>query len=170
MTNNVDIITAAEVMIQGLLFMGFSRETQQTMVHNRLLDEFRSHYGCLPVDLAKMWYDLQVTEVPGVALTENEKDSKSFAMFMAANYFIWTHPKNARLMASRFGFNIREIHSQSFWKWVEKIGALNEDKICWDDRFGDDNYATMQFLLRQWMALILMYGKNLPSDIISTKV
>ena len=141
MINNVDIITAAEVMIQGLLFMGFSRETQQKMVHNRLLDEFRSHYGCLPVDLAKMWHDLQVTEVPGVALTENEKDSKSFAMFMAANYFIWTHPKNARLLASRFGFNIREIHSQSFWKWVEKIGALNEDKICWDDRFGDDNYA-----------------------------
>jgi len=141
MANAINVLTAAEVMERGLTFMGFSRETQETKLHNRLTEEFHSHYGCLPVDLAQLWYDLQTTELPGVALTEKEKTFKSFTMFMAANFFLWAHTKNASMLASRFGLNKREIHSESFWKWISKIGALTEDKVVWDERFGDDNYA-----------------------------
>ena len=139
--NNIDILTASEVMARGLLFVGFSRTSQAIMPHNRLLDEFRAHYGCLPIDLAQIWYDLQTTELPGIALTEEEKNFKSFTMFMASNFFLWAHTKNANMLVSRFGISKREIQSESFWKWIHKMGALHEDKIRWDEKFGDGNYA-----------------------------
>ena len=141
MSNNIDILTASEVLARGLLFVGFERVTQQDMTHKRLLEEFRAHYGGLPIDFSQMWYDLQTTTVPGVALTENEKKFDSFKMFMAANYFLWSHPKNARILASRFKLNVRQIHSDKFWKWIYKMSALTEHKVKWDPRFGDDNYA-----------------------------
>ena len=141
MANIIDVITASEVMTRGVEFMGYRRETQQAMKHNCILKEFRAHYGGLPVDLAQIWYDLQTTAVPGVALNDEEKSSKSFKMFMAANFFLWSHPKNASMICSRFGFNKREIHSDSFWKWIYKMGALTQDKVQWDDKFADDNYA-----------------------------
>lgn len=104
----IDVITAAEVMARGLLFIGMALESQHAQQHNCLVNEFRNHYGCLPIDLAQMWHDLQTTtnvdsDGNGIALDANEANHKGFKMFMAANFFLWTNPKNSGLLASRFG-------------------------------------------------------------------
>lgn len=142
MAGNMDIISAAEVMERGLLFVGFARERQQQMHHHMLLDEFRAHFGCLPIDLAQMWYDLQTSNIAEAVLDNDEKNHKGFKMFMAANFFLWSHPKNASLLSSRFGISKRQIQSKHFWKWIYKMSALIGDKVVWDEeQLGDDDYA-----------------------------
>jgi len=142
MAGNIDIITAANVLARGLAFVGFTPLGQQQMSHEKLLEDFHAHYGCLPIDLSQMWYDLQVTNVNEARVPEEERNDKGFNMFMAANFFLWVHPKNAQLLASRFGVSKRKIQSnQYFWVWIRRMGALNQEKVKWNhDEFSDDDY------------------------------
>lgn len=134
MSNDFDILSAVVVMERGLSFVGINMRQQQQKTHNQLLKSFRAHYGCLPIDLSQIWFDLQTTDDDEVRLTKEEKTYKGFKIFMAANYFLWTHPKNAHMLASRFGLSLRQIQSnQYFWKWIYKLSALIEKKVVWDD-------------------------------------
>ena len=142
MSDNLDILSAAQVMELGLVFIGFNQEKQGRTAHHLLVQEFKAHYSCLPVDLANMWYDLQTTGIEEAKLHRNETNHKGFKFFMAANFFLWTHPKNASLLSSRFGISKRQIQSASFWKWITKIGALIGNKVVCDKaKLGDDDYA-----------------------------
>ena len=142
MANNLHILSAAQVMEMGLVFVGFSKEKEDRTAHHLLVQEFKAHYGCLPVDLAQMWYDLQTTAIQEAKIDENERNHKGFKYFMASNFFIWTHTKNASLLSSRFGISKRQIQSISFWKWIMRMGALIGEKVVWDEaKLGDDNYA-----------------------------
>ena len=109
-----DIKTPAETMALGLEFIGIDRHRQQTMSHKSLNEAFNAHYGSSAADLSQIWFDLQTTTIDGLALTALER--RQFKMFMAANYFLWTNPKNALLLSSRFDISTRQIHSNNFWK------------------------------------------------------
>lgn len=138
-----DVKSAAEVLEMGLDFIGITPEAQQTMAHEQLLADFRDHYGCLPVDIAQMWYDLQTTGT-SAKLNEKEKTNKGFKLFMVAHYYLWCHPKNAGLIKSRFGICKRYIQSNDhLWKWITKMSEVFNDKIVWDEAqlSSDDFYA-----------------------------
>lgn len=140
----MDIKCADEVLELGLEYVGVSSEAQQVKTHKQLLDLFHDHYGCIPADLSAMWWDFQTTNIAEAKLKDDEKNEKSFKMFMAANFFIWSHPKNAGLMSTRFQICKRYIQSNKhLWKWIFKMSALMEDKIVWDEVvLGSEDYAT----------------------------
>lgn len=139
--NRIDVLSASQVMERGLRFVGFPPAKQESMTHKQKCNEFHAHYGCKAIDISLIWYDLQTTTIPNIALTTEEKKHAGFKMFMAANFFLWAHTKNASLLSSRFGICKRHIHSKKFWKWIEKMSALSQDKIKWDERFDDQNFA-----------------------------
>lgn len=140
---NFDNKPPHEVLELGLDYVGIATKEQQRKTHDQLLDVFRDHYGCLPVDLAQLWGDLQTTDINTAKLNEKEKTQKGFKMFMAANFFLWTHPKNAALLSSRFHVCKRYIQSNThLWKWILKLSALMDSKVLWDEALlGADDYA-----------------------------
>lgn len=133
------MLTPAGVLSRGLAFAGYSQQEQERMTHSNLVKEFRSHFGSSPLDISLIWYDIQMT-VHGEPLNNAERGCKGFKMFMVAMFFLWCHPKNASLTASRFKIGKRYLHSNVFWKWIYKISALKEQKIVWDERFNAEDY------------------------------
>ena len=101
------------------------------------INVFKSHYGSSPYALANQWYDLTVSRTPGAILEEREKTQKGLLMFFMAHYFLWTYPRNHKLLQSRFRVNVKFTYGKNLWKWIEKIGALKEEKIVWDPDFLD---------------------------------
>ena len=79
-----------------------------------------------------MWYDLTTTDIPDAVLTDEEKTPKGFRMFLMAHYFLWTYPKNAELLASRFGTNEQYARGKRLWNWIKKIAAMKAKKIVWN--------------------------------------
>ena len=82
--------------------------------------EFKCHYGASPLDLSEMWYDLTTTDIPGAKLKGNEKSLRGFKRFMIAHYFLWTYPKNAKILASRFGICEKYARGEDLWRWIKK--------------------------------------------------
>jgi hypothetical protein len=68
-----------------------------------------------------------------------------FMMFLVAHFFLWTYPKNAHLIVSRF--RICETYSKGrhLWKWIQRIAALKALKIKWDSRL--DSPDTENFVV-----------------------
>jgi hypothetical protein len=96
--------------------------------------QFRALYGSTPLDLAELWYDMIVTNIPGAKLTEEENTEKGFVMFLVAHYFLWVYPKNSRILAAQFGISEKSSRGAPMWKWVGKIAAMKEKKIVWNPR------------------------------------
>lgn len=103
--------------------------------------EFHKHFGSSPLDIAEIWYDMCHSESddPKILLSEKEKSDKGFNRFLAAVYWLWTYPKNASLLASRFAISVDYACGKEFWKWVRRIEALKTKKIVWDDSLDDPN-------------------------------
>ena len=60
-------------------------------------------------------------------------------MFMVANYFLWTYPKNANTLASRFKMCVNFSKGEHLGIWVKRITALKASKIKWDPKFDEPN-------------------------------
>ena len=127
------ILSTQDVMSIGLNAVGVSFAKQENMSDYAMTVSFRKHYGSSPLDVANIWYDLTVTDIPGAALSAEENTERGFVMFMMAHHFLWTYPRNAVLFASRFGTNEKYASGKHLWKWVAKIAALKSKKIVWDD-------------------------------------
>lgn len=140
MANVLNILTPAMVSARGLEYIGYPLDKQQRMSHNQQGNEFHAHYGSSAHDLSLLWHDLQTTTIAAAWLTPKERAFAGFKMYMASHYFLWTNPKNASILASRFGICIRYIRSETFWKWIRKIAAMKAIKIVWDPRFNNPDY------------------------------
>jgi DDE superfamily endonuclease len=101
--------------------------------------QFHALYGSSPFHLASLWFDLTNTEVEGAKLTAEENTSTGLVMFLMANYFLWSYPKNSRLLASQFGICERYSRGEPIWRWVSKIAAMKETTIVWDPRLDSPN-------------------------------
>lgn len=138
-------VTPNDVMAMGLeMGAGICIEDQKYMSKNSRAMIFQAHYGSSPLDIADVWYDLQVGEHEGATLTEKENTTKGFRMFMMAHFYLFTKPKNSELLASRFGVCERYCRGKPLWKWVHKIAALKQKKIKWDKKLWSG--STEQFV------------------------
>jgi hypothetical protein len=100
-------------------------------------EDFHAHFGSSPLDLADMWYDLTTTTIPESQLTKKEKTERGLRMFLMAHHFLWTYPKNARILASRWGICERLARGAPLWDWIKKIAGLKTKKIVWDNSLDD---------------------------------
>lgn len=109
--------------------------------HKQTYAKFRSHFGSSPLDLASMWYDM--CNLPDiVSLPPKQKSRKGAKSFLMAHYFLWTYPKNAKILASTFGICECLARGKYVWDWVERIAALKEAKIVWPDSFDSPDGPT----------------------------
>jgi hypothetical protein len=120
------LLSPSEVREIGLRIMGVRLGRKN---HKRLQLEFHKHYGSSPLDIADMWFDLcnQKDE-----LSTKEKSEKGFKRFLSAHYWLWCGPKNASLVASRFGMCLDYCQGKQIWKWIGRCAILMEKKIVWD--------------------------------------
>ena len=128
------LLSPSDVLRKGLAFLGVQFKSAN---QNNL--EFHKHYGSAPLDLAEMWYDLTVTDIPEAQMDDKEKSEMGFKMFMITHFWLWTYPKNAHLIASRFKTCVRYLRGEPLWKWIERIAALKVKKIIWDHSLEDAN-------------------------------
>ena len=137
------LLSVQEVLQKGLEMVGFSKCEQHGMPLERRNCWFRKFYGSSALDLANMWYDLTVTDIPLAQLTEKEKTVKGFEHFMRAHYFLWTYPRNAEQFARVFRTHERNVQGKPLWEWIANIAALQEKKIKWPNHFGEDPDAIL---------------------------
>ena len=129
------VLSPNDVLALGLeIGAGLDTEHQQGMSKDARLLSFHAHYGSNPLDMADIWHDLQVGEYEGASLTEKEKSLKGFRMFLMATFYLWAKPKSSMLLATRFGVCERYCRGKHLWKWVNKVAALAEKKIRWDEK------------------------------------
>ena len=95
---------------------------------------FRQHYGSSPLDLASMWHDLTVTDIPEARVDIKEQGDAGFMMFLVAHFFLWTYPKNSGLIVSRFRICEKYSRGKHLWLWLRRIAALTKLKVKWDPR------------------------------------
>ena len=95
---------------------------------------FRSLYGSSARVLKDQFEDLQISVNDEARLTRKENSSKGLCSFLMAHHWLWAAPKNATLMATRFGTCEDYCQGEHRWKWVRKIAALGEEKIRFEDR------------------------------------
>ena len=94
---------------------------------------FHWHCGSSPTVLSRMWFDLQ----QGGHLSEKQNTCAGFKRHCIAHFFLWTCPKNAGLMATRFNTCRKHCCGKMLWDWIGKIMALMPAVIKWDDSLGD---------------------------------
>jgi hypothetical protein len=97
-------------------------------------EQFHAHFGSDPLDLANMWYDLCSTDIEDAKLTAKEKGEKGLRMFLVAHHWLWTYPKNAKILSSRFRLYEGYCRGKPLFHWIGKLAALKAKKIVWDPR------------------------------------
>lgn len=123
----INLFTEEEVLQRGLVYCGqpvFKRSPLAAKSNHEL---FCKHYGSSPLVLAKMWADLIITN----RLGPKEATENGFKMFLAAQFFLWTYPKNSTILAARFRLGKNAAHGATFWAWVERLASLKDIKIVW---------------------------------------
>ena len=95
---------------------------------------FCSLFGSTPSVLADQFVDLQVTDVAEAMLDKQENSRRGLEGFLRAHYWLWTRPKNARIMAAHLDVSEKLCQGDPLWSWVRKIAALRVEKIVWNER------------------------------------
>jgi hypothetical protein len=126
------LLSPTEVMEEGLDIMnvrlGRKSEEEKAL-------EFHKHYGSSPLDVAEIWFDL----CSHGNLTMKEKNMRGFKRLLLALFWLWAYPKNASLVASRFGVCKDYAGGKHLWKWIDLIAGLKWKKIFWDASLDDPN-------------------------------
>lgn len=123
------ILSADDMMARALTYMNMPPEKQARRSPASNLEDFKCHYGASPGVLAEMWEDLCTTDIDGAKLSGKQKGETGFCYFLMVHHFLWTYPKNANILASRFGICHKQASGKAFWPWVRKIAALHTAKI-----------------------------------------
>jgi hypothetical protein len=106
---------------------------------------FHAHFGSDPLDLANIWFDLTATSIEDAKLKATEKSEKGLTMFLAAIHFLWTYPKNSKILSTKFRLYEGYCRGKPLWDWIGKIAALKAKKIVWDPRL--DGHETQIFIV-----------------------
>ena len=106
-----------------------------------LIHDFKCLYGSHPMVLRAQWNDLLKSDDAKVQLNNYDKSEVGFHMYMVAQNFLWTYPKNHEVLSSHFAFlSSRSAYGAPLWKWVGRIAALRAKKIIWpESSFNDPN-------------------------------
>ena len=84
------ILTEEQVLCQGLEFVGFTREQQQSVNSIKNEERFKSHFGSLPIVYAQLLMALQETSVEAAKV--HDATPSDFRYFMMATYFLKVYP------------------------------------------------------------------------------
>ena len=137
------LLSPVEVMKMGLVYVGIGQEQQAKMSVQDNVDDFKAHFGSTPLVIADIWHDLCHTTIEEAQLEEREKSEKGFKRYMIGHFFLWAHPKNIKLMKSRFDICERYLQGKELWYWPKKIRALKKKKIVWSSDLQSNDTATI---------------------------
>ena len=106
------VLSPAGVLTRGLhyLLIDSKRQSEANRIHT-----FQQHYGSSPLLLATVWHDMTVTTILEARIPDNELCERGFRMFLIAHFFLWTYPKNAGLLASRFKICCSHAQGEPLW-------------------------------------------------------
>ena len=69
-------------------------------------------------------------------------------MFMVAIYFLWTYPRNERILQTNFiKLGQKSSRGEPLWKWIRKIHCLAVYKITWPARFNSTGLDVETFVI-----------------------
>ena len=104
------LISASEMNQIGLEIFQVSSKSNELNAKR-----FRKYFGSSPLDLAEMWYDLNHTNIPAAWLNTKGWLPKEVKFFLMGNYWLWTYPKNAQVLASTFKICKRNCRGEPVW-------------------------------------------------------
>jgi hypothetical protein len=122
-TTMVVILTANEILRNGLLLVGFDVRRQENVKRETNVGRFRTHYGSDPVVYAQIWEDLQTTENLEARISEKA----SIDSFFQGIHFLKCYPKEAERAGT---FKMCETTARTWgWYFAGKVQALKEEKV-----------------------------------------
>ena len=127
-----------EVQARGLLILKITHEEQAGKSEQWKEEIFRKLYGSPPCVIRQMWDDLIDTDILECKLDFGERNHTGLRMLLISHYFLWTYPRNSRMIEAHFSPIIeKETRGVGLWHWIEKIYWLMPSRIHWLDRFND---------------------------------
>jgi hypothetical protein len=122
------IVTADELLLRGLVLVGFSAARIGNVSRSTNLSRFRSHYGSNPIVYSEIeiWEDLQTLPFPEAKIAIDgvfvELDS-----FLLALFFMTCYPAEPHLTVT---FKVCEKTARKCcWFFAKKIQALKAAKV-----------------------------------------
>lgn len=85
------IYTPDQVMRRGLLMVGVNDMQQQKQLRKTNIEDFKAHFGVLPVVLASIWEELVTTPIVEARIDPDamyNRKSVSLKNFLQANHFL----------------------------------------------------------------------------------
>jgi hypothetical protein len=132
-----DVVTADKLTSMGLEFMNMDTEIQERRSFESNFRSFKKFYGSPPSVLACQWYDMCNTDEEDFKLEENEMGEKGLRGLLLAHHFLWSYPKNADLLGSRFRICPKYASGEYLRRWVRRVAALKAKKIVWPENFSE---------------------------------
>jgi hypothetical protein len=117
------IISADEMLKEGLLLAGFSLKKQERQPKSNLKD-FKDRYGSSPIVLCCIWEDLQTVDYELARVPKNKLNLKHY---LQAHHFLKQYPTESE-QKSMYQQRTQTMRD-NVWYYVEKIRALKHLKI-----------------------------------------
>ena len=129
-------IQPSVIIRRGLDLVGFTAARQRRTKLSTNVDRFRSSFGAGPRACAKIFRDLQTTNIADARI-----ERPNLIYFLIAINWLATYKKEAE-MAGYFQLDDKTLRKY-IAIYVDAIAALKEQKICWKDL----NSLTERFVL-----------------------
>jgi len=119
--------TPAQVLRIGLKLIGVSRERQQRQLHKTNVTDFKAHFGTEPIVCAKMWDDLQTTDIADAKIKATLHDGANLKNFLRACHFLMRYKTEAERKVDS-GHTKKTVRKWT-WFFLAKIKALKAAKV-----------------------------------------
>jgi len=122
------ILTAKQMLKEGLDLIGISPKKRKRMTKQRLYDKFKAHFGRHPLHVARVWRDPLTTTIPEARVDDNEAN---LIGFLASLNFVKSYAiEDVRDDFVGDALHLNQMRELS-WFFVGKIAALKALKIVW---------------------------------------
>ncbi len=128
--NGVTVVfTPDDILKIGLKLVHYTNKRIKRSRKSRNIERFKSHFGAVPVVVANIFDDLQLTgKLP--------EDKRNVNHLLMAMHTLKCYPLNDEREAL-FDIN-RNDAAKISWYFIERIRALKEEKIVWPTKNGSD--------------------------------
>ena len=124
----VGILTAKQMLKEGLDVIGISQKRRRRLSKRRLYSKFKAHFGRHPLHVARVWRDLLTTTIPEARVDD---DAANIIGFLASLNFVTVYAEE-EIRDDFLGdlMHLNKMRALS-WFFVGKIAALKALKIVW---------------------------------------
>ena len=130
----ISIKTPSEILKIGLKLVCFSEgRTHRAGIQSNIA-RFKKHCGCNPSVAARMFEDLQATDLPAARLGKNKVSCFCFSQSLNFLHVCETEERREPIF-DRSPKTLRKW----LWYYVKKLAALKQLKIKWPDDFPHDD-------------------------------